>query len=185
MKLLLWSCLPLALAFPLGAPNCPLDGAAPGSSHRPVGFTLQDFEAGKFKVLVNGCEMDPSKPIPVKVFQPLTIKIRRTEGRFKGVLARLNVDQGIGLLPNNRNRLQISEPCSRENAIGVTHTNRNRKKQVGFKVVFMEPNDDIQMAVDTVEVNTKKPTKSVFFHDMFRFQADFDNKKISVNSCPS
>lgn len=52
--------------------------------------------------------------------------------------------------------------------IGVTHTDRNDKTEVSFKVVIMEEQMGIPFAVDIVERND---SLSVWFHSMFTVDA--------------
>lgn len=98
-----------ALALPSGAPNCDLTGPSPRSTHNRAGATIGTIEDGGITVTIDGCEVEVGEPFEVEVFEPVTVTISR-DTPFRGVLARFNIDQAIGLLEGETD-LQVSDPC--------------------------------------------------------------------------
>lgn len=96
------------LASPGGATIFPFEeGQTAAKGHTPATEegSLQD---GDITVAIDGCEIDVTEPFEVTVFEPVTVTIER-ETYFKGVLARFQTDQAIGLFEDEEN-LEISGP---------------------------------------------------------------------------
>jgi hypothetical protein len=97
-------------ARPDGSPICDLTGRSVRASHlRETGFTEGTLIDGGISVTIDGCELSPEETFEVPVFRPVVVTISR-DTFFRGVLARFDVDQAIGLLEGETN-LKISEPC--------------------------------------------------------------------------
>jgi hypothetical protein len=100
------------LAFPGGAPVCPVDGPAPQGKHLREGNTNGSLEFGGVTVAIDGCELEVGVPFEIAVFETVTVTISR-DSFYRGVLARFNIDQAIGLVEDEMD-LQISTPCSND-----------------------------------------------------------------------
>ena len=99
-------------ALPDGAPVCHF-GVAPGAAHR-MGFApwfiSGSLDEGEVTVTINGCEVTKDEVFEVDVFEPLLVTITG-ETAFKGVLARFDVEEAVGLLEDEM-ELQISPACT-------------------------------------------------------------------------
>ena len=71
--------------------------------------------------------------------------------------------------------------------MGVTHTNARDKEEVSFMVVFMEPVEKINFAVDIVHRNRPEKNKSLFFHGMFSIKSRFnlEGRQCLKNDAPA
>ena len=105
------------LGSPIGAPVCPLsqpapDGAFPSGHldpNRPI--TMGTLAEAGIVVSIDGCILEEGVPYELKVFEAVTVTISRSSMFFRGVLARFNVDQAIGLMDGDAD-LQVAEKCT-------------------------------------------------------------------------
>ena len=111
-----------AIGFPGGSPHCNLAQPAPGGTFtnahlnpehsgvtRPIiSGSLAD---NGILVSIDGCILEEDgAPFEVKVFDVVKVTISRSSMWFRGVLARFDIDQAIGLLEGEED-LQISSKC--------------------------------------------------------------------------
>ena len=114
--LALWFLRSRVHALSTGAPVCPEGESAPGPPHRGDGFQeLPIIADGNMTVTIDGQGVGEIGPLTTGV--SYEVKIARTGGTFRGVLARFNggnsrIDTtAVMSLAAGYEDLQLSQPC--------------------------------------------------------------------------
>ena len=113
--LALWFLRGSVHALSTGAPVCPEGESAPGPPHRGEGFRELPISDGNVTVTIDGQDVGAIGPLTTGV--SYEVKIARTGGTFRGVLARVNggnsrIDTtAVMSLSAGYEDLQLSQPC--------------------------------------------------------------------------